>query len=273
MCGDARSAARRLAWERLARSLLSCVSSPADTPAPMPTATDEPTATASPYPTGTPYPTYTPVPTYVPPPTYTRFPSLPTLQAKATLWPTPTKLPPLRPTPTSPAWPTRVPTATATAVPPPPPTPTRAPAATPTVTDMVARVSQSVVHIASDSGVGTGFFIQDVSVFYGVESADKIPERFTALNSRFVLTNYHVVEGDREVMVRHPNRPTVLLGVVIAVEPVRDLAIVQVCCFTGRLAQWDPALPWGDASRIRPGAEVFAIGYLTADVRHRSYSD
>ena len=27
MCGDARSAARRLAWERLARSLLSCVSS------------------------------------------------------------------------------------------------------------------------------------------------------------------------------------------------------------------------------------------------------
>ncbi len=70
----------------------------------------------------------------------------------------------------------------------------------------------------------------------------------------YIITNHHVVEGWSEVNVT-VNDSSVYRGAVLGSDPVRDLAVVRICCGSFR------ALPFGDASRLEPGDEVIAIGY------------
>ena len=169
-----------------------------------------------------------------------------TLAAIPTATPTPTPtatpIPTPTPTPEPAATPTLVPTPTPT--PRPTPTPTPRPTATPTpatsppalLSEMVRQARPAVVRIETASGSGTGVIFE------------------TRGQTGYVITNYHVVEGAAQVDV-HVNDVSVFNGSVRGVDPVRDLAVVTICC-----GQFH-TLPFGDASRLEPGGEVVAIGY------------
>ena len=158
--------------------------------------------------------------------------------------PTPTATPVPTPTPT--ATPTPVPTATPTPV----PTATRRPTSTPTPTrtpiptlspsaalsEMVKRVRPAVVRIDSRFASGSGAIFE------------------TQGRTGYVITNHHVVEGVAEVDVT-VNDSTPYRGKVLGTDPVRDLAVVSICCGSFR------TLSFGDASRLEAGDEVVAIGY------------
>ncbi|MEZ4553868.1 MAG: trypsin-like peptidase domain-containing protein [Dehalococcoidia bacterium] len=107
---------------------------------------------------------------------------------------------------------------------------------------LVERVSPSVVAIITVSGsttrqatgLGTGVVVDE---------------------DGHILTNYHVVEGARQVNVEFTDG-TVVPGAVIGSDPGNDLAVVRVNVPDGQL---QPAT-FGDSDRVRPGESVFAIG-------------
>ncbi len=179
--------------------------------------------TATPTPTATPVPTSTPTPT--PPPTPT-----PTATPVPTATPTPT--PPPTPTPTA----TPVPTATPT--PTPRPTPTPDPVVE--LSEVVERVRASIVRIETSEGSGSGVIFETKGQ--------------TGAQTAYVITNQHVVEGETSVSVT-VNDSANYRGTVLGADSVRDLAVVTICCGAFQ------ALPFGDASSLRPGDEVVAIGY------------
>jgi S1-C subfamily serine protease len=106
--------------------------------------------------------------------------------------------------------------------------------------DVVARVSHSVVLIeagngtAVNPGVGTGIVLDQQG---------------------HVLTNYHVVEGARRLVVRLRDG-TAARADVVGIDPGSDLAVVRAAIQPQRL---QPAT-LGDSDAIRPGEPVFAIG-------------
>ena len=83
-----------------------------------------------------------------------------------------------------------------------------------------------------------------------------IPGPKTAL----VLTNHHVIKESRRILVM-VNDTTLYLAAIVGADPLRDLAILRICCSTDF-----QAVPFGDASNLSPGAEVVAIGYPRPDV-------
>ena len=140
--------------------------------------------------------------------------------------PTPTPIP--KPTPTP------VPTPTPTVTPTPTLPPTKSPAEL--LSEMVKQARPAVVRIQTGAGSGSGVIFE------------------TQAQTGYVITNHHVVEGASLVSVII-NDSTTYRGTVRGTDPVRDLAVVSICC--GRFH----ALPFGDASRLEPGEEVVAIGY------------
>ena len=103
---------------------------------------------------------------------------------------------------------------------------------------MVERVRPGVVRIESGDSVGTGVVFRSDNLY------------------SYILTNAHVVEGHDYVWVILRDTPG--RGVycpVLGVDPVRDLAVVQT--FN---TDW-PTLPFGDASVLKPGDRVVAMGY------------
>ena len=101
---------------------------------------------------------------------------------------------------------------------------------------MVKQARPAVVRIQTGAGSGSGVIFE------------------TQAQTGYVITNHHVVEGASLVSVII-NDSTTYRGTVRGTDPVRDLAVVSICC--GRFH----ALPFGDASRLEPGDEVVAIGY------------
>ena len=101
---------------------------------------------------------------------------------------------------------------------------------------MVRQARPAVVRIETPSGGGTGVIFE------------------TRGQTGYVITNQHVVDGSASVNV-YVNDASAFHGSVRGVDPVRDLAVVTICC--GRFH----TLPFGDASRLEPGDEVVAIGY------------
>ena len=93
-----------------------------------------------------------------------------------------------------------------------------------------------MVRIETDAANGTGVIFE------------------TQGRAGYVVTNYHVVEGFRQVRVVVDDTST-YEGTVLGIDQVRDLAVVSICCGSFR------SLPFGDASSLEPGDEVVAIGY------------
>ena len=155
--------------------------------------------------------------------------------------PTATPVPTETPMPTATATPTPTPTPTATPLPTATPTPTTRPTPTPSPTPnletMVEQVKAGVVRVNTDSGNGTGVIFE------------------TTGNGRaFVLTNYHVVEAAYriEVQVSDGNGYSATLR---GYDAYKDLAVLEICCSRFR------SLPFKDATTLKAGSEVVAIGY------------
>ena len=104
------------------------------------------------------------------------------------------------------------------------------------MSEMIKQVRPAVVRISSRSGTGTGVIFDTVG------------------ETGYVITNYHVVEGQTSVNVTIGDSDT-HDGRVLGVDTVRDLAVVSICCgaFT--------SLVFGDSSSLDPGDEIVSIGY------------
>lgn len=108
--------------------------------------------------------------------------------------------------------------------------------------DVVDRVMPSVVAISTVSGSG-------------IRQAQGLGTGVVVDKDGHILTNYHVVEGAREVRVEFTDG-TVAPGTVIGSDPGNDLAVVRVELPEDALT---PAT-FADSDQVRPGESVFAIG-------------
>ena len=106
--------------------------------------------------------------------------------------------------------------------------------ATPTIAELVKNVQGGVVQIITITSSGSGFIID---------------------SDGRVVTNQHVVSGNRSVTVRMHDG-TEYLASVLGVDPVADLAVVDM----GGGANFQ-FVPLGDSSRVQVGEEVVAMGY------------
>ena len=201
----------------------------------QPTSTPTPTATHTPTPTAT--HTATPPPTNTATPTHTATPT-----ATATSTPSPTATPTTPPTPTPTPVPTSTPAPTATQAPSPTPA-APAPTSTPTLAEIVERVTPGVVQIITPDGAGTGFVI--------------------ASDGR-IVTNEHVVGGHRRVTVRIPGVGS-YQGRVLGVDAIADLAIVDIDDSIGFTV-----LDMGDSDGISIGEDVVAVGFPLDDMLGRN---
>ncbi len=111
-----------------------------------------------------------------------------------------------------------------------------------------ARKAENVESIVSDSRMGV------VTVFAG----DSMGSGFVISRDGFVLTNQHVIGQSRIVRVRFVTGREAN-GEVVRSDRVRDVALIKL------ESDIYPFLPLGESDRVRPGAEVFAIGTPLAE--------
>ena len=104
--------------------------------------------------------------------------------------------------------------------------------------DIMATAQPAVVHIITGSGSGTGFIVSEQGL---------------------VVTNGHVVQGERYVIVQLATGER-YEGKVTQVHAVLDLAYVEI-----QSNQLFPVLQLGDSSETQVGDVVIAIGYPLAD--------
>ena len=120
-------------------------------------------------------------------------------------------------------------------------TPTPLPASS--ISEMVKRVRPAVVKISAPGyqpyAIGSGFIFATV------------PTKKTA----YLLTNYHVVEGEPKlaVMVNDSDwyEPTITF-----LDARRDLAVLEICCDESFVS-----VPFADSDELNAGDDVIAIGY------------
>ncbi len=101
---------------------------------------------------------------------------------------------------------------------------------------MIQQVRPAIVRIETNTGTGSGAIFD------------------TQGQTGYVITNHHVIEDASQVTVivndssRYP-------GTILGSDPTRDLAVIRICCarFT--------TLPFGNASNLKTGDEIIAIGY------------
>ncbi len=205
-------------------ALLSACGGGAPTRAPLPTISNPGQSQLPSRPTPTPEPTVTPTPDLQ---ATASAGIAATIEALRRRIPSPTPIPPTA---------TPRPTATPVIV-----TPTPTPI--PTLVAMVDRVRPSVVWVGV---IGPDFIAAGSGVIFEVDDSTK-----TAL----VMTNHHVIVGSRQILVLD-NEATPYSAVIVGANPLRDLAILRICCSTSFRA-----LPFGNASNLSSGTEVIAIGY------------
>jgi serine protease Do len=132
--------------------------------------------------------------------------------------------------------------------------------------DVVAKVAPSVVTIRSERVVrqAASPFMQDpfFQQFFGMQGHNFKPQprEEGALGSGvivspdgYILTNAHVVEGATKIRVDLPDRRTFVAKLVGSDQP-SDLAVLKID------ANGLHALPLGDASKVRVGDVVLAVG-------------
>jgi S1-C subfamily serine protease len=139
-------------------------------------------------------------------------------------------------------------------------------AGTPVATDTTAGSTTQVTISASDAVVAVAESASPAVVTLTVGSAGEgafgpLSMPSTGVGSGFVfdasgliLTNQHVIEGGGDITVTFGDG-TELPGTVIATDTEHDLAVVQVDA-----AQDLPTIPIGDASSLKVGQLVVAIG-------------
>ena len=111
--------------------------------------------------------------------------------------------------------------------------------AIPSLADLVEMISPSVIRIDTESGIGSGVIIEtDVSD-----------------GSALVLTAHHVIDRASYIEVKVYDSET-FNGTVVGIDETRATALIRICCDVGF-----PPLRLGDASVVKTGSDVIAIGY------------
>ena len=112
---------------------------------------------------------------------------------------------------------------------------------TPELSEMVSKLRPSVVRIETLLATGTG------TIFAAEDTLG------------YIVTNFHVIDDDhggyQDTVEVIGNDGATYSGAVLATDPVRDLAIVSICCGT-----FEP-IAFGDSTALESGDEVVAIGY------------
>ncbi|MGQ0622394.1 MAG: DegQ family serine endoprotease [Panacagrimonas sp.] len=150
----------------------------------------------------------------------------------------------------------------------------------PDLSDMVENASPSVVNISTvaadpqspgeapaldertpdwfrrfleEQGPEPGDEPEDGPAYGSPDEAQSLGSGFILWEDGYVLTNYHVVQGAKEVIVRLLDRRQ-LSAKIVGLDERSDLALLKI------EADDLPAVTLGDSSRLRPGQWVFAIG-------------
>ncbi len=110
------------------------------------------------------------------------------------------------------------------------------------------QASPAVVNITSRS-LEMDFFFNVVPV-QGIGSGFMIDER------GHILTNYHVVQGARQLEVSLPKDKTRYSARVVGSDPANDIALLKIDPKGKKL----PTVPLGDSSKLQVGQHVLAIG-------------
>ena len=223
----------------IAATVQAAVTAPLPTPAPAPTHDMESTITAI---MTRQAPTNTPVPTADLPATIAASISAtavalptPTVAPTATAVPTPTLQPTETPQPTH--TPYQTPTYIPTATPQPTATPAPTPSRQPNLSAMLERIRPAVVRITTTGGSGSSGIIFE-----------------TEGQKAYILTNQHVIDGQNRVEVT-VNDTVIYGGTILGSDPIRDLAVVTICCGDFHNLDFENSQP------ARPGDEIVAVGY------------
>lgn len=103
----------------------------------------------------------------------------------------------------------------------------------PSIADVVAKTSQAVVRVITESGMGSGMVIDKAG---------------------YVLTNSHVIEGSETVTVMLSSGQE-LPAAILGRDEITDLAILKIS------GENLPVVTLGDSDILGQGEEVIAIGY------------
>ncbi|MFC2058466.1 S1C family serine protease [Chloroflexota bacterium] len=142
------------------------------------------------------------------------------------------------PTPTA-FVPTPTPTTIATG------TPTSVPSSLPSIADIVEQVRPAVVYIAVE---------YDERWVFGTIPSNKSGSGAIMSPEGYILTNYHVIEDATKIEVLLPDEDGSYEAQIVGTDPLGDLAVIKI------EGNDFPSVEFGDASRLRIGDWVIALG-------------
>jgi len=116
-----------------------------------------------------------------------------------------------------------------------------------TINQIYRAAAPGVVHITAIS--------QATDVFGGTQEQQAIGSGFVIDKAGDIVTNYHVVEGARNVQVSFSNNES-MKARVVGTDPATDIAVLKVAAPSRALKP----LTLGDSSSVRVGDQVIAIG-------------
>lgn len=109
-------------------------------------------------------------------------------------------------------------------------------------------VNRSVVNINTKATVATGFFLQEVP-------SEGAGSGIVLDRQGHILTNFHVVEGAREIQVMLYDGSS-RAATIVGADPATDVAVIKVAAAESVLVP----VTFGTSSDLRVGQRVFAIG-------------
>ena len=130
-----------------------------------------------------------------------------------------------------------------------------APEAEHTVQQVFEWADPYVVRIETATGFGSGFLLSDESR----------PWQRRLTGTRWVVTNYHVIKGERKATVTFstsssPKEPAYSVREVIAFDETRDFAILEITSNSLWLNYIASGLGLGNSDALKGGERVVAIG-------------
>jgi len=115
---------------------------------------------------------------------------------------------------------------------------------------IVARVEKAVVFISAE--------IETESFFFGKTIQESSGSGVIVSPDGHILTNNHVVEGAVRLKVTLPGVLQPFEARIVGTDPLTDLAVIDI------EGEGFPVVPFGNASVLRPGNLVLAMGYPLA---------
>ncbi|MFO8011421.1 MAG: trypsin-like peptidase domain-containing protein [Dehalococcoidia bacterium] len=118
------------------------------------------------------------------------------------------------------------------------------------IADIVETVEPAVVFISAET--------EGESFFFGSDIQESVGSGVIMDSNGYIITNNHVVEGVSNLKVVVPGRIGAYEAEIIGTDPLTDLAVIAI------EGQGFPTARFGNATALRPGNLVIAMGYPMA---------